>query len=334
VKVTALDDRRPSASPAALGLVRALLRSQPSVLMPWEWHPLRACSLWTDVQLVRALRRRSGVLIGTRPSLNLAAADVSRPGLVTIGQEHMHLRAHHASVQRAIARTYPRLDALVALTEQDGRDYAELVQRRPRVAVVPNAVRALEGGQASLSGTTILAAGRLTRQKGFDLLIEAFARVAGPYPDWRLRICGGGPLRAELEQLAADCGVRDNVSLPGDMRNLAEEMASASLFVLSSRFEGFPLILIEAMSKGLPAISFDCPTGPRDVIRDRRNGILVPPCDVDALAAAMVELMADAGLRQRLGGEAARTAREYAIEKVGPRWERLMDELTRAPPHS
>jgi glycosyltransferase involved in cell wall biosynthesis len=222
------------------------------------------------------------------------------------------------------------LDALVVLTEGDAREYARLVPGLARLAVIPNSVRRLEGGRASLSGTTILAAGRLTPQKGFDLLIRAFARLAGAYPEWRLRICGGGPQREVLERLIDEHGLGDIVSLPGRVKRLGEEMARASMFVLSSRFEGFPLILVEAMSKALPVVSFDCPTGPRDVIDDRRDGILVPREDVDALAGAMRELIADPELRRRLGAEAARTAADYTIEALGPRWDDLFDELTGA----
>jgi glycosyltransferase involved in cell wall biosynthesis len=330
VTVIALDDQRPGATPRRLGLVRDALRRRSSVLMPPETRPFRACSLWTDVRMARALRRRSGVLIGTHPCLNLVAADLSPPALTTIGHEQMHLRAHHASVKRAIARAYPRLDALVVLTEEDAREYARLVPGLPRLAVIPNSVRRLEGGQASLDGTTILAAGRLTPQKGFDLLIRAFARLAGANPEWRLRICGGGPQREDLERLIDEHGLGDIVSLPGRVKRLGEEMARASMFVLSSRFEGFPLILVEAMSKGLPVVSFDCPTGPRDVIDDNRDGILVPREDIDALAGAMRELIADRELRRRLGAEAARTAAGYTIEALGPRWDGLFDGLTGA----
>jgi glycosyltransferase involved in cell wall biosynthesis len=110
-------------------------------------------------------------------------------------------------------------------------------------------------------------------------------------------------------------------------------MEQASLFVLSSRFEGFPLILIEAMSKGLPVVSFDCPTGPRDVIDDHRNGILVPPKDIDALASGMLELIADDELRHRLGAAAALTADKYTADAIGSEWERLLDELRLSASH-
>jgi glycosyltransferase involved in cell wall biosynthesis len=327
VKVTTLDDRRPTAAPRGLRVVRDALRSRSSVLMPAAWRPFRACNLWTDVQLARALHRRSGVLIGTHPCLNLVAAEVSPPGRVVIGQEQMHLRAHHESVRRAMARGYSRLDALVVLTARDADEFAAFLPAPPRIAVIPNSARELEGKPASRSGTTILAAGRLTRQKGFDLLIHAFARVAPEHPDWRLRICGGGQQRNALERLVDEHRLTGRVTFTGPVKRLGRRMQRAAMFVLSSRFEGFPLILLEAMSKGLPVVSFDCPTGPGDVIEDHRNGILVPAGDVDALAAGMLELIADEGLRRRLGAAAAQTANVYTIEAIGPRWDRLLDAV-------
>jgi glycosyltransferase involved in cell wall biosynthesis len=327
VKVSALDDQRLNSTPRRFRLVRKALRSRSSVLMPPGWRPFRACSLWTDVRLARELRRRSGVLIGTHPCLNLVAADLSPPGQITIGLEQMHLQAHHESVRQAMARGYPRLDALVVLTDQDAREYAEHLPAPPQLEVIPNTARRMEGKQAPLSGTTVLAAGRLTPQKGFDLLIHAFARVAAKDPDWRLRICGGGSERQDLQRLVDEHGLADVVTLPGPVKRLGEEMERASIFVLSSRFEGFPLILVEAMSKGLPVVSFDCPTGPRDVIDDHRNGILVPAGDIDALASGMLELVADDKLRHQLGAAAALTANSYTIDALGPKWEHLFDEL-------
>jgi glycosyltransferase involved in cell wall biosynthesis len=331
VKVTALDDQRPNATPRGLRVVRNAFRSRSSALMPPAWRPFPVCSLWTDVRLASALRGRSGVLIGTHPCLNLVAADLSPPGQITIGQEHMHLHAHPESVRRAIARGYPRLDALVTLTDPDAREFTVFLPAPPKIAVIPNSARKLGGKQASLSGTTILAAGRLTPQKGFDLLIPAFARVAAEHPDWRLRICGGGHERNALQRLIDEHGLADVATLTGPVRRLGKQMQGASLFVLSSRFEGFPLILLEAMSKGLPVVSFDCPTGPREVIDDHRNGILVPAGDIDALATGILEVIADDDLRHRLGAAATLTANEYRIEAIGPKWEQLFDELTSAP---
>jgi glycosyltransferase involved in cell wall biosynthesis len=172
--------------------------------------------------------------------------------------------------------------------------------------------------------------GRLTPQKGYDLLIPAFARVAASYPDWRLRICGSGPQREELEDMIRERRLEEVIELHGPARDFGAEIERASLFVLSSRFEGLPLVLLEAMSKGMGIVSFDCPTGPADVIDDHRNGILVAPGDIDALAAGILELIEDGELRRRCAAAAIDTARGYRPAAIGPRWEALFGELRQA----
>jgi glycosyltransferase involved in cell wall biosynthesis len=324
VSASALDDRRGAASLAA-----RLLRRLPSVLI----HPSeksRHWSLWVDVQLVRRLRRRSGVLITTRPSLNLIAADLSPPGLATIGLEQVNCDAWSPRLQAAMARYYPKLDALVTLTEQDRRAYAELLGGRTRIERIPNTARPLGGPRPDLTARCVVAAGRLAPQKGFDLLIAAFDEVVADHPDWKLRILGSGDRRAELQALIDARGLAGSVDLAGAANDIGAELAKASIFALSSRREGFPLVLVEAMSKGLAVVSFACPTGPEDLIEDHANGILVPPLDTSAFAAALRELIEDEPLRRRLGASAAATASAYAIDAVGPRWEALLEAVTRA----
>jgi glycosyltransferase involved in cell wall biosynthesis len=130
-----------------------------------------------------------------------------------------------------------------------------------------------------------------------------------------------------LNALVDELGLAGSVELGKPAADLAAEMERASIYVLSSRFEGLPLVLLEAMSKGMAVVSFDCPTGPADVVDDHVNGLLVPPRDVDALAAGMTELIEDAELRRRCAAAAVETAREYTMDHVGPKWEALLRDL-------
>lgn len=195
---------------------------------------------------------------------------------------------------------------------------------RRRAIVIPNpimvgAVRREEGPSRVLA-----AVGRLTWQKGFDRLIDAFARVADRHPDWTLRIWGEGEARAALEDRIAGHGLGDRIMLPGTSRSPDAWVAEADAFVLSSRFEGFCNALGEAMAAGLPVVSFDCAYGPAEVIRHGEDGLLVRDGDVDALAAALDRLLENATLRTRLGTAAKVAMEHYRPPVILDRWNALL----------
>jgi glycosyltransferase involved in cell wall biosynthesis len=190
----------------------------------------------------------------------------------------------------------------------------------------------MPGPPSPLTAPTLLAVGRLRRQKGFDTLIRSFARIARDCPDWTLRICGGGPWRSKLEQLVVEQGLEGRVVLAGRNTRIAEEMEKASIYVLSSRFEGFPMVMIEAMSKGLPVVSFDCPTGPREIVHDGVTGLLVPDQDEGALAVAMLDLIRSESRRRELGTAGVEEARRYSLSAIGPRWDELFADLAETAP--
>jgi glycosyltransferase involved in cell wall biosynthesis len=330
VTVTTLDDR----GRERRGWAERALTRLPSVLVHPEDYAYPASSAWTDLRLVRRLRGAGGdVVIATRPAWALLAAAVAPADAVTVAQEHMHLNAHRPALATAIRRRYGGLDAIATLTEGDREDYErELAGSSARLVRIPNAVPPLGGGPAALDAKLVVAAGRLTTQKGFDLLIRAFRTVADEHPGWRLRIYGGGRDREALERLVAAERLEEAVSLMGPTRELGAAFAEASVFALSSRFEGFGMVIVEAMSSGLPVVSFDCPRGPSEIITPGRDGILVPPEDVAGLAAGIGTLAADPELRRRYGAAALETARRYEPAAIAARWEALLADLSgRAP---
>jgi len=175
-----------------------------------------------------------------------------------------------------------------------------------------------------------VAAGRLARQKGFDRLVAAWALVARKHPDWRLNIFGAGEPEA-LQARIDKKKLTDVVTLKGFTDEPYQRFAESAIYAMSSRSEGFPMVLLEAMGCGLPLVSFDCPTGPADIIQDGRNGLLVRDGDIKGLAAALNRLIDDPELRRRMGATGVELAKDYAPARIATRWEDLFAELQQAP---
>lgn len=197
-----------------------------------------------------------------------------------------------------------------------------------RVRVIGNPVRKPDKKEQDAKVSFILpprymvAMGRLVSQKGFDLLIKAFAKYS--CDEWYLVILGEGEQRESLEKLSDQLGVGSRVLLPGVINNPGVILRGASLFVLSSRYEGFPNALLEAMSYGLPAISYDCQYGPSEIIRDGFDGLLIPPENIDALAAAMSRLLQDEKTRLRMGNAAREVVERFSVEKIVRMWDSVI----------
>jgi glycosyltransferase involved in cell wall biosynthesis len=170
----------------------------------------------------------------------------------------------------------------------------------------------------------LVACGSLNTHKQFDKLIDAFAQIMNDAPDWDLWIWGEGPQRKALESRVAFLEMSDRVKLPGASAEIWDEMSRAEVLALSSHHEGLPMVLMEAMSIGLACVSFDCPSGPRELITDGVDGVLVTADDIDALAASLRRVLGDAALRDALGMASRRTTRErYSIQRILSQWDAL-----------
>lgn len=171
---------------------------------------------------------------------------------------------------------------------------------------------------------TLIAIGRLAPQKGYDLLLAAFAQIAPDHPHWELHIYGAGKLEAEIQIDIDQRQLSSQVKLQGLTKTPFEKLAQADLFVLASRYEGFPNVLLEAMACGLPAVSFDCPSGPADLIQHAENGMLVPAEDVDKLATTLADLMQHPAKAAVLGNNALSVRERYAVATISQQWLELL----------
>jgi glycosyltransferase involved in cell wall biosynthesis len=228
--------------------------------------------------------------------------------------------------------TYPLANALICQTGSTLQRFENIAKVNGRI--IPNPVPRPSGcarppgvHQRLSSGHTVVAVGRLVPQKGYDLLLDAFARVAGRHADWSLKVLGRGPLRPQLEAQALALKLAERVQFLGEVADPFPILCSADLFVLPSRFEGFPGALCEAMACGLPVISFDCPSGPSDIVRHGLDGILVPPGDTGALAVSLDSLMGDPQERQRLGTRAPEVVTRFSLERILVLWQALFEDL-------
>lgn len=291
-----------------------------------RWDPV------VDLALLRYMRSADdGILVTTRPGLNLLSARMAPSRLIRVAQDHMNLGTYKPGLRRAIMKHYPKLDALTFLTERDGAEYREALGGTGlRMERIPNGIPDPKLPPAALEAKVVVAAGRLGPQKGFDMLIDAFALVHAKYPDWHLWIFGSGGWRPKLKAQIERLELAGRAHLKGPSKVLDQQFAAASIFVLSSRFEGLPMVLLESMAAGLPPVAFDCPTGPGEVIENGKSGLLVPPQDVPALAAAICELIEDPERRRIMAAAALENSKAYSITEVCKTWEKLYSELTDA----
>lgn len=301
--------------------------------------PNLLAGIFSNFRRIRALRRtirdaRPDVVIAFMPQTNvLAVLAAGRRGPAVIATEHADPRRFPLSrVWERLRRwTYRRAARVVSVSPSVDACFAWLPESKR--LVIPNPIDV--GGASNAAEDVIdfgwphtsIALGRLAAEKGFDRLIDAFARVAAEFPNWGLAILGDGPQRPRLQALIERHNLVGRVRLPGAVPNPFPTLRAADLFVLSSATEGFGNALIEAQACGLPVVATDCWNGPQDLIRDGVEGLLVPPDDAAALSAGLRRMMADGPLRRACAARGMGSARRFALDRVMLSWDAALRDI-------
>lgn len=216
-------------------------------------------------------------------------------------------------------------DMVVTLTQADAKAW----QKASNVCVIPNFTHFLIPQSCDYEKRRVIAVGRLTYQKGFDRLIDAWNIVYQRHPDWKLDIFGEGIRKESLKKQIKDNNLENVITIHPVTKNIVQEYLNSSIFTLSSHYEGFALVMLEAMGCGLPCISFDCPNGPSEVIKNDKNGILIENGNIEEFAKAICHLIENKEKRAALGAKAKEEIKRYAPENIMPLWEELFNKLSR-----
>ncbi len=236
--------------------------------------------------------------------------------------------SYDKKTQKYLKTAAKKAEGIVFQTEDAKAWYLPSITNKS--IVIPNAINSdfIRPEYTGERGKSIVAAGRLSEQKNFKLLIDAFASVSPEYPEYNLKIFGKGPLEKELKDYAEALEVADKTQFMGYVSNMPEQLEKASVFVLSSDFEGMPNALMEAMALGLPCISTDCPAGgPKYLIRDGENGLLIPVGNRGKMAEAVLKILGDKESADKMGKNARMVAEELAPERIYGKWEEFIKEV-------
>jgi glycosyltransferase involved in cell wall biosynthesis len=301
--------------------------------------PGLAPALINNLARLKSLRRalqdsRPQVIISFGDATNVLAV-LAALGLKTPVVVCEHTDPHHHQVGRLWSglrrMIYPLAAAVVGVSPAAEEYVKRFVKRRP-VLTIPNPIQPPRMDHNPPLrpwplGPTVMSMGRLHPSKGFDILLRAFAACQDPCPQWRLVILGEGPERPRLEALALELGIAERVHLPGQVAEPAPLLQQAEFFVMSSRYEGFPMALCEAMSCGLAVVASDCSAGVRQIVRPGLDGLLVPPGEPEALAQVMLWLMQDPQGRGRLAAHAPEVVERFGLKRVLEQWDLLFRQL-------
>ena len=311
----------------------------------YSLHGIRR--LLTYGNMLRQYKKRlKTTLMTIRPDIVITAMGRSidfivdiHDGSVKIGEAHsvkanvrsLNVMERKGGLRRLLARlirwhvnrVVSRLDALVLLTQQDADSWTEARQ----TFVIPNAVLQLPKQVNTLDNKKVLMVARYNDAKGYHYMVEAWQKVYQRHPDWILNVYGSGELHNDVLRLIQEHHLSNSMILHEPVDNIMEQYLDSSIYVMSSRYEAFPMVLLEAMACGVPCVSFDCPWGPRNIIRHGEDGLLVDYLDSQALADGICRLIEDASLRKLMGAKAHQNIQRFSQDAVMQQWGELFNTL-------
>ncbi|MCX5390684.1 glycosyltransferase [Streptomyces sp. NBC_00094] len=276
-------------------------------------------------RMFRAARPGSIVIVTQVWAMEwVALADTS--GQRVVGMSHESFQTCRASSRFHRVKTYYKdVDRMLTLTREDADLWIR--QRFDNVASMPNPLPFFPEEPSRRTARTVVSIGRLHEEKGVDMLLDAWAEVAPRHPDWTLRVYGSGEEEAALKQQAEELGLTGSVEWMGRTSDVPGALRESSLFALSSRGEGFPLALMEAMATAVPCVAFDVAPGVREIITDGENGLIAAPGNTSEFARKLDELISDKELRDRMGEKARVDIQRYSTDEIMARWEHLFTML-------
>lgn len=250
-------------------------------------------------------------------TLWLSGIDMSR----VVGVEHVYYGYYSTFIRKIRHFVYRKLAHIVVLTNRDNEDFR--AEGLENVTTIANPVVLSKRKKSQLEKPVIISVGRLVYQKGFDTLINIFKDIHAKYPEWSVEIYGRGVLQTELQEQIDREGLSNCFRLMGNTDHIEEMYQRSSIFALPSRFEGFPMVLVEAMGQGLPCVSFDCPNGPSDIIYDKSVGILVENQNKEDFKKGLCKLMSDINLRREIGARSYDNVERFDVRNIVSKWKYL-----------
>lgn len=301
----------------------------PKIFAAKEIHPdepgIKQFSRFIEKQIIQTIQSvNTDVLISTRASYNLLVAKYANKSVLRIAQEHMLFTKHTDDLQQAIKESYSTFDKVTTLTRADAEQYKFFLPSE-KIFVLPNSLpEELENLSVNKKDKIIISAGRFEEEKGFDLLINAIAKIKDNMNTWQVHIYGDGPEKSNLLQLIRDNRLENIIVLNSSTKELHKKMLQSQIYALPSRFEGFGMVLIEAMATSNAVVAFNCPVGPKEIISHNENGVLVDELDIEQFAIALQMLILDETKIKKLANKGKKKSKEYQQQSIIKLWGKLL----------